>query len=441
MRRLGIFVCVVLVVGCSESSSAPPSPYDATRARRVLEPPPGEVRAVPPHAVRIDGIGPYLLGAPVSDVLNLVGPRKVLLQIAGVVDYSVVRAESDTLLVGAVRGRHVEEVSFVSAIHGDTAKTEGGLTIGATADELSSAMGPVVRASEYAKDPRILVFARQPNVRFVVDEGVLIAMAVLNRTPPASLDEVLDAGTDPADPGQPESNAADRSGGARAVCAAQDALGPHAAAVVEASRLDATRASVAYGCFAGSGAEALVIAADQIVLVGGDPDKLRRIATSSVPSDLTFAAALDIDRDGRDEIVLVSRSVQDDEYVAKIELLRVEAGRLVRAASSDVYRITSSAAAANGAELSEIDLLIEVEARASKLIVSGLYVHRVAKRPRTLAPLIEVRVPVSRPRTNPTQDGAGNDAGPADARAKPGTTTVKPPARDRKQDPAGEVAP
>jgi hypothetical protein len=426
MRRGIVVVVALAVTACSEQSSAPSEVYDATRARRVLQPPPGEIRAVPPHAVRVDGIGPYLLGAPVSDVLNLVGPRKVLLQISGVVDYSVVRAESDTLLVGGTRGRRVEEVSFVSAIRGDTAKTEGGITIGATADELRTAMGPLLRADNHALDPRILAFARIPNARFVVDANKLIAITVLNRPGPAPTESFIDAGADPGE-GDP---APDERAEARS-CDAKGKLEAHAKAIVSASRLKS--ASVAYGCFASGNPEALAYTGDQIVVVGGDPGKLRRIASYNAPRGLAFAAPLDADGDGRHEVVLVSHTVGNEERSTRLELLRVDSGRFVRAASSDVYRISESAAAANGAKLSEIELLLDVEARGGRIVITGLYVHSVSKRPRTVAPLVETRVSVRRSRASEKPDESSRDAGVSDAAPK-AVTPVDPAKGDKKKD-------
>lgn len=405
-----IGVVVIAAFGCSERSSAPSEKYDATRARRVLQPPPGEIRAVPPHAVQADGIGPYVLGTPVSDVLNLVGPRKVLLQIAGVVDYSIVRAESDTLLVGGARGRRVEEVSFVSAIHGDTAKTEGGITIGATVAELRASMGAALREDDHALDPRIVVFEQLPNARFLIDGGRLISITLLHKNNPAPT-EVVDAG--------PDDEPDDGEGAAkpdRAPCGARAALFGHEKAVVAASRL--AGGSVVYGCFAGSGDEALVYTEDQLVIVGGDPDKLRRLASYSTPRGLAFAGPLDADGDGRHEIVLVSHTFRDEERVTRLELLRVDAGRFARAAASDVYRISESAAAANGAKLSEIELLLEIEARGGRLVISGLYVHTVSKRPRTVAPLVETRLAVRRTRASDKSDEPDRDAGPLDAGAR-----------------------
>src|SRR5688572_7375633 len=85
----------VTLASCgNEGVSAPPPLRDAP-ARKVVTKPREEVRAYPPHAIRSDGVGPYLLDATLSDLLHTMpgGPPIELLQIGRLADWRIVRAE------------------------------------------------------------------------------------------------------------------------------------------------------------------------------------------------------------------------------------------------------------------------------------------------------------------------------------------------------------
>ena len=55
--------------------------------RRVIEPPHGYVRALPPHAITAEGVGPFKLSMAMSEIAASLPPgsRMSLLQIPGVV--------------------------------------------------------------------------------------------------------------------------------------------------------------------------------------------------------------------------------------------------------------------------------------------------------------------------------------------------------------------
>ena len=64
MRRA---VLLAALAACSTDASSGKLTGDGGAPRRWPRPPPSEVRAYPPHAIRSDGVGPYLLDAPLSD--------------------------------------------------------------------------------------------------------------------------------------------------------------------------------------------------------------------------------------------------------------------------------------------------------------------------------------------------------------------------------------
>src|SRR5262249_62108494 len=88
---------------CQRDATAPaPIEVDAAqhRVREVIGAP---VRAYPPHAIRSDGIGPYLLDQPLGDVLRKLpeGLNLEVLQIGRYASWLVVSAETGQILLGA----------------------------------------------------------------------------------------------------------------------------------------------------------------------------------------------------------------------------------------------------------------------------------------------------------------------------------------------------
>jgi hypothetical protein len=384
MKSLFTILVVVLSCGCSDRNASPPPPYDASRASRVFRPPPGEVRPVPPHAIHSEGVGPYTLGTPLKTVLHQIshGPRVVLSEIDGVVDYSLVRTEDDTLILG------VEEstgVAFVSVLDAKIARTETGVGVGTPLAELHKAMGPAMASSEVVLDRRIEGFARLPNVRFLLeqaDEGRVIAVVV--RRDAAAPEPSGDSSLAQAVP---------------LLCSGAKNLARHEAAVIGAARLKAENParSVMYSCVSG-GPDALIVEDERVMLIGGEPGKLRRLASYSAPG-MVYAAPLDADGDGRHEIVIVKKnSPDDDERVWSVEVLRWEAGRLQRVIAEDLYRVHAQSASWVGASLEEIELLIELAVSGESLRAGGFYMHRSQEGLDTVAPLLGASVPIRRKR-------------------------------------------
>jgi hypothetical protein len=153
-------------------------PRDAQRARRVIEPSTDRVGPLPPYAIRGDGIGPYKLGEKLSDLLEQLasGPRIELFEIAGVVHRNVIRAEDETILIG---GEQASTASFVAVIGAEVARTESGIHVGSTEDELTAALGPTLEEPQRARDPRVVVPTSVPNLRAVLDRGRVAASGTL----------------------------------------------------------------------------------------------------------------------------------------------------------------------------------------------------------------------------------------------------------------------
>jgi hypothetical protein len=298
-------------------------------------------------------------------------------------------------------------VAFVSVLDAKIARTETGVGVGTPQAELRKAMGPAIAAPDAVLDRRIQDFEGLPHVRFLLDaadEGRVIAVVVRRdaQAPEPSGDSSL-------------------AQAVPSLCSGAENLARREAAVIRAARLAAKKpaSSVVYSCVSGS-PDALVIESERLTLIGGEPYKLRRLASHSAPG-MVYAAPLDADADGRHEIVIVKKSSPDsDERVWSVEVLRWEAGRLQRLIAEDLYRVYAQNASWVGASLEEIDLLIELAMSGESLRASGFYMHRKPEGLDTVAPLLGASVPIRRkrvalPAVPQSVDGGGVGGEPRDA--------------------------
>ncbi|MEZ4368662.1 MAG: hypothetical protein R2939_20665 [Kofleriaceae bacterium] len=398
-RRLALAVAASAIAACGHPPPPPPVTDDA-RPRRVIEPPPDEVHALPPFAIRPDGVGPYRLDAPLSTVLAALpsGPRGVaVLDLPGVVRLSVIRAEDDKLIVG---GEPMATTSFVAVVGGDVARTEHELAVGSTADELRAALGAPAAPVDLLADPRLGRFPGAPGVRFLVERDRVAAIVV---APPDT--STLAPVVDTCDRTVAEPPASGR-------VAVRDG-----------------RPSARGACLAGR--ERVVVAGEQVVVTSAD--LAQRITAAAVPG-LVFAEPAR--GEGKDELVVVRGERSPAKATWWVSTWRLEGGRLSRGLEEVLYEITAASAQWIGARVAELDLALEVAVRPDALVAGGLLLARAGDRLRDVVPLVPVTV-ARRRRTAvvPVTPGGGGDA--RDAKDA-GVTDATPPTRDGRPRPKPE---
>ncbi len=404
------------LAACSDGTAVAPPPPRDTPVRKVVNTPRGEVRAYPPHAIRSGGVGPYLLDAPLSDVLHALpeGPRVELLQIGRLADWRIVRAEGGKILIGS----RDSQVGFIAVLAPEVARIEGGLEVGASGAQLLAALGPAA-ADDTARDRLVYRFAALPGVSFFTDAPI--------GTPAeqAKVTAVLVARDAPA--GAPSRAACHGPDGAPAGADIIAAVKPRAALP---SLPYARQPRVTFGCFTGAAREALVAGEGELWLVALEPAKPRRLASLSVPgADFTAAPGgdsavpFDVDGDGRDEVLLVLHRRSPEERAVEIRAHRWENGRLSQTLAERPFVIDRALAAVAGVTPSQIDLSIAVaRGDGGEPAVAGYYIARKAGAISELVPLRPV------PLRLPKRGGAAAvpDAGPAAAPPDAGARRDQP---------------
>jgi len=368
------------------------APRDAQRARRVIEPSTDRVGPLPPYAIRADGVGPYKLGEKLSDLLEQLasGPQIVLFEIPGVVHRSVIRAEDDAILVG---GEQASTASFVAVVGADVARTESGIHVGSTRDELVAALGPPVDDPERARDPRLIVPSALPNLRAVLDAGKVAAIVVTGVPVPS------------------------RGGG-------------------DCPRPAATERAVG-ACMTGAG-ELIEVTGDEVVIRSSDGE--RTIAAPPRFPGLVFAAPLRSAAEARDELVVITRTDDPATRSWWLAAYRLEGARLVRTIdATQVYQLSSANARWIGADLHDVELYLELISRPDGIEVGGLLTTRSAARGKPIRDVVVISsasvarrrgksVPAEpgdaavagpSPAGHVTQDAGGNALDPAGAAAEP----------------------
>lgn len=370
---VGACLAGVLWAGaCRDNTPASEPVITSSRPRRT-PPPTGVVRALPPHAIRSDGVGPYRLGESLATQLDELpsGPRLTLLDIPGVVHFNVIRAEQGSVLVG---GDPLGATSFVAVVGADVARTEAGLAVGATRLQIEKQLRFGSPERHAARDPRLLVPADGPLMRLIFDgSNVLRGLVVQHATSePVATD--------------PNPNASKNPG--PALCLA------HAVA-------------------AGSASEADCSATSDIVKINGE-DVLIRPADATRPPiaakirGLLWTAVIEIE--GRDTLLVLSRQDAPGKKAWSLVALRIEQGKFVRLADQTLYSVTSENARWIGAELANIDVVLELTAQNDDLLVGGFMIATTGARIRDLVPLLPVTV---RARVVPRSDPRPNlDASP-----------------------------
>ena len=365
---------LLLVVLASCGNHDRPKVEETERHNRVIDPPAKEVRALPPHAIRADGVGPYKVGASLSDLNDLLrsGPHIAQIDIPNVIRVSVLRAEDNNeILIG---GEPQGKATFVSVVGGDVARTESGIHVGSTRAELVRALGAPEIELARARDPRIVVPAAMPELRAVLAGDRIVGLVVAPRDPASK--EASDACVRPVVDG-------DRRFGA---------------------------------CLSGTG-DVVTVEGDELSVRSQD-DKL--LALQHVPN-ISFAAPVR-GPDGRDELYVVTHTDDAETRTWSIVGYRLEGTHLGRVVDlQPVYQLTAANARWIGSELRDLDLYLEVSSRSDGIEVGGLLTTHAGEKLRDLLVLAPVQVRRLRAKSAPPEAGdagvpaaapAGADAGP-----------------------------
>jgi hypothetical protein len=336
MRRAGLGL-LALIAACGHHDK--PKSDEQDRPRRVIEPlgsGSGGVRALPPHAIRADGVGPYRLGASVSELLDQLpsGPRITQLTIPGIVHRDLLRAEEDAILIGAEpQGKS----TFVAVVRGDIARTEAGIHVGSTREELTKALGAPLDELDRARDPRVVVPTNMKNMRAVFDDdriSAIVVVAEADRATPLKVDAPEPACTRPA-------SDADKN---------------------------------LFGICLTSAGELVRAQNDEVLLVGRDGEK----PITSLPiRGLVYAAALRNPLDNRDDLVAITRSADSQSRTWSLTAYRLADGTLLRTIEPQQRsQLNSGNARCIGAELDRLDLYLELTSRSDSIEVGGLLTTR-----------------------------------------------------------------
>jgi hypothetical protein len=349
--KSAVLIALVVPIGLAACrANDEPKLEDTERHSRVVEPPAKAVRALPPHAIRADGVGPYKLGASLSELNDLLpsGPHIAQIDITNVIRVSVLRAEDGAILIG---GEPQGKAAFVSVVGAQVARTESGIHVGSTRAELVQALGAPIVDLDRARDPHVIVPAQMPELRAVLDGDRVIGLVVA----PASKDK---AGGD--------------------ACARP---------AIENAGSDATRSRVG-ACMSGTG---------DVVALDGDEVSVRtqddRLLAAVTVHGAAFAAPLRAP-DGRDEVYVVSIVDEAAARTWSVAGFRLEGARLVRTIEPQaVYQITTANARWIGADLHDVYLFLDVGGRGDGIEVGGLLTTRGSASLRDLLVLAPLQVP------------------------------------------------
>jgi hypothetical protein len=371
------------LVGCGdrEHRERRDLPRDPQRERRVIEPPIGNVRPLPPHAIRADGVGPYRIGEKLSVLLEQLpsGPRIAVFEIPGLLHRSLIRAEDDTVLIG---GEPAGTATFVAVVGPDVARTESGVHVGSTKEEVIKALGPLSSDLELARDPRLIVPTAMRNARIILHDDRVAAIVV-------TADDKAGLRLDrPGESTCPRPASTERGFGA---------------------------------CLTGSG-ELVEIVDNEIIVRAAETGRV--IVPLRITSTIVFAAPLRTS-DGRDELVVITHTEEAQVRRWSLVAYRFDTGKVARSVESTaLYQVTSSNARWIGADLEDVELYLELSNHADSIEVGGLLTTRPAQGPwRDVVVISPVQVPRRSGKSAPPE---GVDAGAPDS-AEPAAGSGTPP--------------
>lgn len=360
--KLAALALIGCALGCSDRDK--PHAQEVDRQPRVLDPPPANVRALPPHAIRADGVGPYRLGLTLEKLGQQVpsGGRNAQVDIPRVVHLSVLHAEDDAIQIG---GEPLGRATFVAVVGGTIARTASGIQVGSTREELFRALGPPAGDLDRARDPRIVVPGNLRELRAVLDGERIVGLVVAASDPPSKTDGCV----------RPQGD--DKHVGA---------------------------------CL--SGVPDLVSQdGDELVVRTAEGDKL--VDKPIRVMNVVFARPVRAP-DGRDELVAITHSGDAQTETWSLVAWRFEGGKFVRVvdAVAPVYQLTATNARWIGSTLADLDLVLEVANRGDAFEVGGLLTRHSGDKLRDLLVLSPVQVPRRRAKSaTPEPERESSDAG------------------------------
>ncbi|MCX5743910.1 MAG: hypothetical protein NT062_15580 [Proteobacteria bacterium] len=331
----GVLAIVLLLGACSDARDKPHIQRDrAERPRRIIEPPSGIVRSLPPHAIRAEGVGPYRLGERLDTLLEQLpgGPRIALFDIPNFVHRSLIRAEDDTVLIGGAEPSGT--ASFVAVIGPEVARTESGIHVGVAREDLDHALGPIVEDLDRARDPRVLIGEHLRNLSVILDGKRARALVVTANARPV--------------------------------------IPPDPTACIRPARTDrafgACMTATGIGSAAPPTGELVEVTGDDVVISSLDGV---RLAVLHLPT-LVFAAPLRNPVDGRDELVAIMRSDEPNARTWSLVAYRLD-GKLVRTIEPTmIYQLSSANVRWIGGELRDVEIYAELIARPDAIETGGL---------------------------------------------------------------------
>ncbi len=286
------------------------------------------------------------------------GPRLTLLDIPGVVHYNVIRAEQGSVLLG---GDPLGPTAYVAVVAADVARTESGLAVGATRSQVETKVHMASREPTLARDPRIGIPVGAPGMRLVFDgDNILRGLAVLRS-----------AAIEPAAPSNQARGSAARKNEGPSLCVSRTGANVSANA----------RGAVDSECPATS--DAVKVSGEDIVVRASDSV---RPPVAVRFRGLVWTAVLEIEE--HEILIVISRQDTAIKKTWILSALRVDQGKLLRLLDQTLYVVTGENARWIGAELSGVDLVLEVAAQGDSLHVGGLLIAATGSRIRDLVPLL-----------------------------------------------------
>ncbi len=353
-------VLVLALVACSDRDRPHPS-ETVDRTPRVLEPPPQNVRALPPHAIRADGVGPFKLGLTLEQLGSQVlsGGRSAQVDIPNVTHLSVLHAEDDAIQVG---GEPLGRASFVAVVAPKIARTESGVQVGSTREELLTALGPATSDLDRVRDPRLVVPMKLRELRAVLDADRVVGLVIAAAEPAPKIE-----------------------GCARPV-----------------------ETEKRFGACLTGEPELVAFENDELQIRTADDKKLIDRAKLA---NAVFVGPVRAS-DGRDELVAITRTDDPAARTWSLVTFRFEGGHLLRLPDAPVYQLTATNARWIGSALRDLDLVLEVSNHGEAFEVGGLLTHRTGAQLRDLLVLSPVQVPRKRAKSaTPDPEHETGDAG------------------------------